>query len=81
MQLSMNSADRQVTLPLKVKQIQAQAIQQSSGDDDLFDEYYRTIRFITPAGDAINVNCSAYEAKDLAIVKGAELMPLKKAER
>jgi hypothetical protein len=70
MQLSLSSADRQVTLRLTVKKTQAQAIQKSSGDDDLVDHYYRSIRFITLNGDAVDVDCSAYDAKDLAIVNG-----------
>jgi hypothetical protein len=81
MQIALSSADRQVTLPLTVKQIQAQRVLKSSGDDDLFDEYYRTIRFITLNGDAVDVDCSAYEAQDLAIVEVAELPPCNKAER
>ena len=81
MQIVLSSADRQVMLPLKVKQIQAQRVLKSSGDDDLFDEYYRSIRFVTLNGDVIAVDCSAYEAQDLAIVEVAELPPRNKAER
>ena len=70
MQIVLSSADRQVTLTLTVKRIEAQAIQQSSGDDDLIDKYYRSIRFVTLNGDTVDVDCSAYNAKDLAIVNG-----------
>ena len=80
MQIALSSADRQVTLPLTVKQIQAQRVLKSSGDDDLFDEYYRTIRFITLNGDAVDVDCSAYNEQALDIVEVAELLPRKKAD-
>jgi hypothetical protein len=70
MQIVLSSADRQVTLTLTVKRIEAQAIQQSSGDDDLIDKYYRSIRFVTLAGEVINVDCSAYNEQDVAIVNG-----------
>lgn len=70
MQLALSSADRQVTLTLTVRKIQAQAIQKSSGDDDLVDKYYRSIRFVTLAGDTIDVDCSAFDAQALAIVNG-----------
>jgi hypothetical protein len=79
MQVSLWSADRQVTLPLKVIKIEAQAIHQSDGDDDLFDEYYRSIRFITLDGTALEVSCSAYNEQALAIVEVTELPPLNKA--
>jgi hypothetical protein len=68
MQIVLSSSDRQVTLMLTVKKIEAQAIQKSSGDDDLVDVYYRSIRFVTPNGDTIEVDCSAYNRQDVAIV-------------
>jgi hypothetical protein len=80
MQLSMSSADRQVTIMLTVKQIQAQRVLKSSGDDDLVDHYYRSIRFVTLSGDVVDVDCSAYNEQALAIVEVAELLPLKKAD-
>jgi hypothetical protein len=80
MQVSLWSAEHQVTLMLKVKKIEAQAIYKSDGDDDLFDDYYRSIRFITLDGDVIDVNCSAYNEKALAIVEVATLLPLNKAD-
>jgi hypothetical protein len=80
MQVSLWSADRQVTLPLKVTKIEAQTIHQSDGDDDLFDDYYRSIRFITLDGTALEVSCSAYNEQALAIVEVATLLPLTKAD-
>jgi len=65
MQVSLWSAERQVTLMLKVTKIEAQTIYKSDGDDDLFDEYYRSIRFVTLDGDVIEVSCSAYNEKAL----------------
>jgi hypothetical protein len=70
MQIALSNADRQVTIMLTVKKIEAQAIQKFSGDDDLVDKYYRSIRFVTLNGDTVDVDCSAYNAKDLAIVNG-----------
>ncbi len=70
MQIALSSADRQVTLRLTVKKIEAQAIQKSSGDDDLVDTYYRSIRFVTLDGEVIEVDCSAYNRQDVAIVNG-----------
>ena len=70
MQIALSSADRQVTIMLTVKKIEAQRVLKSSGDDDLVDKYYRSIRFVTLNGDTVDVDCSAYNAKDLAIVNG-----------
>ena len=60
------------------KKIEAQTIQK--WDEDLVDHYYRSIRFVTLAGDVIEVDCSAYEEQALAIVEVAELLPLQKAD-
>src|SRR5437763_14310768 len=78
MQIALSSADRQVTLALTVKKIQAQRVLKSSGDDDLVDHYYRSIRFVTLNGDAVDVDCSAYNEQALEIVEVAELLPRKK---
>jgi hypothetical protein len=81
MNIYLHSADRQVTLVLNVKKIEALSIRKSDWEDDPFDEYYRSLRFITSDGNAIEVSCSAYDEQDLAIVEVAELLPLAKAER
>ena len=79
MNIYLHSADRQVTLVLTVKKIEAQPIRKSDWEDDLFDEYFRVFRFVTSEGNAIEVSCSAYDEKDLAIVEVAELPPLTQA--
>ncbi len=80
MQVSLWSADRQVTLVLKVTKIEVQATHKSDGDDDLVDVYYRSIRFVTLDGDVIDVSCSAYEERALDIVEVATLLPINKAD-
>jgi hypothetical protein len=75
MQFHIQTEKEKVVLLAEVAKIEVENILIPKEGDDL---YFRRIRFVTSYGEAIEVLCDAYNAKELRLHRVKELKPVKK---
>ena len=78
MQFEIMTDTDKVTVYADVTKIEVEDIV-ASDEDEPVESYFRTIRFVTSAGEAIEVFCKAYGSKNaLRLHRVKELKPVKK---